>query len=173
MSPREYKQNLIHRPRLPIRKPDRTGRGDNVVVDFMSKGARDEESFVILTSEPDLFHVMIDWLNDKQLKFVEVQGGYRLRDGSDRFVVEEAILATRDVAVKIWQQGWIDTQESVLHLYHKDVLGRYKAELVFLNDIDKDNVDLGLLVQTTREKALSNLDGYTYKPESDSYYVVI
>ena len=162
---------MVHRPRLPIRKPVRGKR--NKVVPFVTKRAMEQPSYVILATEKDLFHILIEWLVDKRHDFVKVEGGYKMQDGSNKFVIEEAVLVEREVAVKIWANGWLDTQESILHLYSGDVLGRYRAELVFLNDPTRKDVDLGLFVQTTREVALSNADGYTYKPETGTYYVVV
>jgi len=161
--------NKAHRPQLPVRKP--LEDDNNVLVRFTTREVREENSYVILATEPDLYHVMTAWLTNKRHKFVEVKGGYRMQDEPDNFIEEDAVLVRRDVAVLIWQQGWIDTQESVLHLYRRDNIGRYRAELVFLNDTSREDVDLGHLIQTTKEKALANPDGYTYKIETDSYYI--
>lgn len=168
--------NKVHRPHLPVRKPQIVkGNAAHTIIDFITPTAKKEQSFVILTTEPDLFHVMIQWLNDKNKKFELLKGGYRLReDGTDNKVIEEdSIIVTRDVAIQIWQQGWLDMQESVLHIYHKDILGRYKAELCFINDPYKDVEDLGLLIETTKEKALFNPDGYTHKLSTDNYYITV
>lgn len=160
--------NKVHRPQLPLRKPVK-GESETVLP-FMTKEASEAESYVVLATEPDLYHIMTAWLMNKRHHFVEVRGGYKM-ESSGEFVEENAVVVSRAVAIKIWQQGWIDTQESVLHLYNRDSLGRYRAELVFLNNPDKEDIDLGYLIQTTKEKALSNADGYTYKIDADQYYI--
>lgn len=167
-----FNLNKVHRPHLPVRKPV---DGDKVVTQFITSKARDEESDVILTTEPDLFHVMTQWLDDKKHKYVGVRGGYVMQEGKDRgkFVEEDAVRVPLKVAIEIWKQGWIDTQESVLHIYHKDILGRYRAELVFINDPDRESIDLGIFAQTTKERAFSNTKGYTYQKDTGNYYMCV
>lgn len=165
------KLSKMHKPQLPICKPDKDKV--NTVLPFVTKQADKEKSNVILTTEQYLFSDMLQWLSNKKYRYKVVEGGYRLKDGTNKFVVEKAVIVRREIAVLIWAYGWIDTQESVLHLYHRDIIGRYKAELVFINDVKKESIDLGFFVQSSKSKALDNPDGYTYRPDTDCYYITV
>ncbi|MEL6763835.1 MAG: hypothetical protein AAFO87_09260 [Cyanobacteria bacterium J06607_6] len=63
---------------------------------------------------------------------------------------------------------WLNAEESILHIHSFDARDRPKATLKYLQT--GKTADLGRLVQTTRERALSE-DAYTFDPTYRAYFV--
>lgn len=163
----------MDKPIFPKDKPTKATR--TTVRDVIN--TRHNKSYVILTTEPDLFSVLIQWLTEHRRKtkcgYVLLKGGYKMKDGSDRYITEDSVIVSLSTALEVWKYGWLDKQESVLHLYHRDRLGRYKAELCMVNDVDIPPVQLGLFRSVTKAMALDNPDGYTYRPDIGKYFIAL
>lgn len=72
--------------------------------------------------------------------------------------------------------GWLNKQESILHLGACDSRDRRKATLFYLqegrdfNDPSKETVDLGVFQSVSREEAMQQA-GWTYDPSIDEYFI--
>jgi len=94
--------------------------------------------------------------------------------GSYKGVLEYSfIMLTTDFNEHIIPMGWVDNQESVLHIY-PEKSGRFST-FIRENPIGTDNLSehyLGVMQEVSKKEALV-LDGWTYRPDLDVYYGVM
>lgn len=124
------------------------------------------DSYVVLATDALQHQDMLDYLKESDKGFVEVEGGYLMTQqecgSSDTYVTERAVIVSLATAGELGRLGYLDSQESVLHLFNKDSRNCYKAELIFIDGTESK--DLGWLRQVSEEVALANPDGYTFRP---------
>lgn len=122
--------------------------------------------YVILSVNQNKFEQFIDYLNDLDIGYQELVGGYKHRDTGE-FVTEQSVIINVSNLFKVARDGWLDDQESILVLTDKDYRNNYKATLVFTNGSTED---LGRLVQVSKHEAANNEDGFTYR-EDMGYFI--
>lgn len=105
---------------------------------------------------------------DKNIPSKRLTGSYTTLNG-DKIRETSWIVPAKYIKL-IRQSGFIDRQESLLHLSDiTDRKGRRKANLEYLQT--NQHVPAGFFGSTTREDAIQS-DGYTYDRQNDTFYTL-
>lgn len=150
-------------------KPVAPVRNNVVQLEDIIKNPIITDSYAILTTDALHFKDMLLYLTEGRKGYVEVEGGYLMQTGEENkqhYVTERAVIVSLATALDLGRQGWLVNQESILHIYNKDIRNWYRAELVYLGG-DIEPVDLGWLREVDEETALANPEGYTFRPTID------
>lgn len=123
--------------------------------------------YVIFSVENDL-HTRAKFLRhiDTQRAMGYLKGNMVMCIGAYKGVLEDSfILCVEDFDKFVRNSGYLDNQESVLHVRGM----RMHCEFEYLVSGSKEGS--GLLVQVTAQEAFKS-DGWTYRPDMNTYWII-
>lgn len=101
---------------------------------------------------------------------------YKPLFGSYEGKTENSFIIGSDDIISVAVAGWLDKQESILHLGACDSRDRRKATLFYLqegrgfNDASKAPVELGVFCSVPKDEAMAQA-GWTYDPLLNEYFI--
>lgn len=105
---------------------------------------------------------------ENQVRINNVQGNLVQCVGKYKDEIEYSFLCLTEDFDLIWDDGWVENQESVL-LFSEN--NNQAATLRYLQEQRPDEV-VGHLQYVDKQRALANPDGWSYRPDLDKYWII-